>query len=117
VDTSAVLPVHKTRLTRPAPSILFAAYVVLEDAWYILPAAKVQGRGTVCLFSKSKSARYEDYLEAWPLLREASESSHPESSAEQAPVAQEAAFPRSSAAGRMEAAANYFKRRVGPTLL
>ena len=33
-----------------------AAYVVFEDAWYILPAGKVAGRETVCLFSKSKYA-------------------------------------------------------------
>lgn len=94
----------------PGSFDFIAAYVVLEDAWYILPASKVQDRETVCLFSKSKFARYEDYFEAWQLLRKASETSHPESSAEQAPRAEQAAFPPTSAVGRMEAAANYFKR-------
>src|ERR1017187_8830202 len=47
-----------------------AAYVVLEDAWYMLSSGKVAGRETVCLFSKSKYARYEDYQDAEHLLRD-----------------------------------------------
>jgi hypothetical protein len=99
----------------PGSFDFIAPYVVLEDAWYILPASKVQGRETVCLSSKSKFARYEDYLEAWPLLRKASEINHPEvnhpeSSAEQVPTTEQTAFPPTSAAGRMQAAGNYFKR-------
>jgi hypothetical protein len=92
-----------------------AAYVVLEDAWYILPASRVQGLQTVCLCSKSKVARYEGYLEAWQLLRKASEVNHPEvkhaeSGAEQVPTAEPADFPQTGAVGRMQAAGNYFRR-------
>ncbi len=50
-----------------------AAYVVLTDAWYIIPAEKVLGRETVCLYSASRFAKYEEYREAWHLLREAAE--------------------------------------------
>jgi hypothetical protein len=73
-----------------------AAYVVLEDAWYILPAGKVAGRETVCLFSKSKYARYEDYQEAWQLLREASEIRDAESGVEEVSVAEPARVEPSS---------------------
>jgi hypothetical protein len=89
-----------------------AAYVVLEDAWYILPAGKVAGRETVCLFSKSKYARYEDYQEAWQLLRDASEIRDAESGVEEVSVAEPARVEPSSAMGRMEAAAKFFMRSL-----
>lgn len=94
----------------PGSFDFLAAYVVLEDAWYILPASKVAGRETVCLFSKSKFARYEDYLEAWQLLREAAEIGEAGSSIEEASGAELGAAHPSSAMGRMQAAGNYFKR-------
>lgn len=111
-----------------------AAYVVLKDAWYIIPADKILGRETVCLYSASRFAKYEEYLEAWHLLREASErcgeseSGHksvggesgmghlsepalPESSRDgssgSTPVA--GRFP-GNAVERMEAAANFVRR-------
>jgi hypothetical protein len=89
----------------PGSFDFLAAYVVLEDAWYILPAGKVAGRETVCLFSKSKYARYEDYQEAWQLLRDASEIRDAESSDPEIVEVNP-----SSAEGRMLRAANYFKR-------
>jgi hypothetical protein len=46
-----------------------AAYVVPEEAWYILPAAKVVGKRSVSLCTPT--GRYEKYREAWELLREA----------------------------------------------
>jgi hypothetical protein len=104
----------------PGSFDFIAAYVVLEDAWYILPASRVQGLQTVCLSSKSKVARYEVYLEAWQLLRKASEVNRPEanhaevnraeSGAEQIPTAEQTAFPQTGAVGRMQAAGNYFRR-------
>jgi len=65
----------------------------------ILPAGKVAGRETVCLFSKSKYARYEDYQEAWQLLRDASEIGDSQSCVEQASAAESVVAPASSAVG------------------
>jgi hypothetical protein len=48
-----------------------AAYVVLEDAWYIIPAKKIRGMKSISLFTKG--GKYEEYREAWHLLREAVE--------------------------------------------
>jgi hypothetical protein len=92
-----------------------AAYVVLEEAWYILPARVVQDKETVCLFSKSKYARYEEYREAWHLLREASEGSGDgEASAENSAGVESVGSGRhpTNALGRMEAAMNFVKQRL-----
>jgi hypothetical protein len=54
----------------------FAAYVIPEDVWYILPCRVVLKARSESLMlcpgrpkPKSDSHRYEKYLEAWPLLR------------------------------------------------
>ena len=48
----------------------FAIYVVLEDAWYIMPAAVVVPlKGHFMLAPRRKGQKYERYLEAWDLLR------------------------------------------------
>jgi PD-(D/E)XK endonuclease len=44
-----------------------AAYVVPEDAWYIVPASLIRGQGSICLCSSEP--KYEEYREAWHLLR------------------------------------------------
>ena len=49
-----------------------AAYVVQEDAWYIIPVEAMGGTECVTLCSKAKQAKYKRYREAWHLLREAS---------------------------------------------
>jgi hypothetical protein len=46
-----------------------AAYVIPEDAWYIVPAKSIRGQQTICLCSPQ--GRYEQCREAWHLLREA----------------------------------------------
>ncbi len=48
-----------------------AAYVIPEDVWYINPAKKLAGQGNVTLCSNSKEANFEEYREAWHVLREA----------------------------------------------
>ena len=54
----------------PAGSFDFvAAYLIPEDAWYIVPAKLIQGHKTICL--SSPAGKYEQYREAWHLLREA----------------------------------------------
>ena len=50
-----------------------AAYVVPEDAWYIIPAKLIHGKECITLYPNSPTAKYERYREAWVLLREAAE--------------------------------------------
>jgi len=57
-----------------------AAYVIPEDVWYIIPAKKLAGRGCVTLCSNSGEANFEEYREAWHLLREAAGTAEVESS-------------------------------------
>ncbi|MGC1645805.1 MAG: hypothetical protein WA741_08235 [Candidatus Sulfotelmatobacter sp.] len=64
------------------------------------------------MFSKSKYARYEDYQEAWQLLRDASEIGDSQSCVEQASAAESGVAPASSAVGRMEPAAKFFMRSL-----
>jgi hypothetical protein len=47
-----------------------AAYVVHEDAWYIIPEKEVRSQWAISLSTQCKEARYEKYREAWHLLRE-----------------------------------------------
>jgi hypothetical protein len=47
-----------------------AAYAILEDTWYIVPEKAIRGMGAICLCSTMP--KYEEYREAWNLLREAS---------------------------------------------
>jgi len=47
-----------------------AAYLVCEDAWYIIPAKETRGKWAISLRTQCDHSRYEKYLEAWDLLRE-----------------------------------------------
>lgn len=89
-----------------------AAYVIPEDAWYIIPEKEIRGLKSIslCTAGLGSEAKYEQYREAWGLLRKASEIGDAEGSTEQAPAAESAVVQPSSAVGRMEAAANYFTR-------
>jgi PD-(D/E)XK endonuclease len=101
-----------------------AAYVIPEDVWYIIPASTIEGKESVGLCSKSNHAKYEEYREAWQLLREATEISAEraadgeaakgESCAEDSAGAESGGGERhpASALGRMEAAMNFFKQRL-----
>src|SRR5712671_1571269 len=51
-----------------------AAYVVFEDAWYIIPEAEVQGMENISLHTGTNRGNYETYREAWYLLRPDAES-------------------------------------------
>ena len=50
-----------------------AAYIVFEDAWYIIPEDEVQGMENITLHTGSSWANYEKYREAWHLLGECRE--------------------------------------------
>jgi hypothetical protein len=46
-----------------------AAYLVCEDAWYIIPEKETRGKWSISLRTQCNHSRYEKYLEAWDLLR------------------------------------------------
>ena len=66
----AVRPNIKGRPYRRGQFDYVAAYVIPEDAWYILPSAVVvRGRmGMVILSPNVKGHKHERYKEAWRLL-------------------------------------------------
>lgn len=70
-------PNHKSKRDYSLEEIdVFAAYVIPEDAWYLIPAALLLGkrRRQMAMLhpvyppKKKASYRYERYREAWPLL-------------------------------------------------
>ena len=85
-----------------------AAYVVPEDAWYIIPAALIRGLKSISLCTTDGGeAKYEQYREAWHLLHEAGGSA---SDAMEEPecVPEEVAV--SPAVARMMGAFNYLAK-------
>jgi PD-(D/E)XK nuclease superfamily protein len=52
----------------PGSFDFLAAYVVFEDAWYIIPEEKVLGMKSVSLHTKCNQSKYERYRDAWELL-------------------------------------------------
>jgi PD-(D/E)XK endonuclease len=52
----------------PGSFDFLAAYVVFEDAWYIIPEEEVRGMENITLHTGSSWAKYEEYREAWYLL-------------------------------------------------
>ena len=88
-----------------------AAYVIPEDAWYIVPARAVGRRASICLCSPE--SRFEEYREAWHLLREAAElSPETEPGAEETPTSESVENSPTPALRRMEAAMNFFQRHL-----
>jgi hypothetical protein len=91
-----------------------AAYVIPEDVWYIIPAKKLAGRGYVTLCSKSGEANFEEYREAWHLLREAAgmeeetAAAHPEERA-----AEPEEVPTGPGVQRVQNAFDFFRRQLG----
>jgi hypothetical protein len=72
--TFALEPGWKCKLgsgNKPYPPGAFdflAAYIVFEDAWYIIPEEEVRGMENITLHTGSSWANYEHYREAWHLL-------------------------------------------------
>jgi hypothetical protein len=48
-----------------------AAYVIPEDVWYIIPGKLVYGLRSISLCTVGGEQKYEEYREAWGLLRKA----------------------------------------------
>ena len=97
----------------PGAFDFLAAYVIPEDVWYIVPAKKLAGRGYVTLCSSTREANFEEYREAWHLLREAvgteeeTVAPHPEESAEKEEV------PAGAGVQRVQNAFDFFRRQLG----
>jgi hypothetical protein len=91
-----------------------AAYVIPEDVWYIIPAKKLAGRGCVTLCSNSGEANFEEYREAWYLLREAAgvEETAGTPGAEESAGADEG-VPAGAGVQRMQNAFGFFRRQMG----
>jgi hypothetical protein len=100
----------------PAGSFDFlAVFVVPEDTWYIIPAKLIRGKKSISLSPKSQTAKYEEYREAWHLLREAAEiSDAAETGGEDSPPVEAVESPRTPTGGlgRLEAAMNFFKQHL-----
>ena len=47
----------------------FVAYIFPEDTWYILPPALIENRKALCVIPGSKRSKYEQYREAWKLMK------------------------------------------------
>jgi hypothetical protein len=85
-----------------------AAYVIPEDVWYIIPVKKLGRRANVTLCSNSGEANFEEYREAWGLLREAAgveEETAEESAAEDMPMG--------AAVQRVQNTFDFFRRQLG----
>jgi hypothetical protein len=91
-----------------------AAYVVLADAWYIIPAKLIRGLRSISLCTTGSEAKYEEYREAWHLLRKASgcEESHfsqNQGEAGHPPKSEPGETPIGPGVARMQAAMNSFR--------
>lgn len=87
-----------------------AAYVIPEDAWYIIPAQVIQGKECIALYPNLPTAKYEQYREAWTLLREAAELNEPASEVASAHPNPDEESPRSRMEGRMLSSINFVRR-------
>jgi len=55
----------------PGSFDFLAAYVVYEDVWYIIPEDKVIAFAAIALCTEEGQANFEEYREAWHLLKTA----------------------------------------------
>ena len=52
----------------PGSFDFLAAYIVFEDAWYIIPEEEILGMKSISLHTKCSHSKYEKYREAWEFL-------------------------------------------------
>ena len=57
---------HKTY--RAGSFDFLAAYIVFEDAWYIIPEEEIPGMKSISLHTKCNKSKYEKFRDAWELL-------------------------------------------------
>jgi len=90
-----------------------AAFVIPEDVWSIIPARLVFGLKSISLCTVGGEEKYEEYREAWSLLRKASELTEPEIATEETSENSDASnaprFPRNGLE-RIQSAFDHYKR-------
>lgn len=52
----------------PGSFDFLAAYVIYDDAWYIIPADKILDLARITVYPQSAKSKYSKYREAWRLL-------------------------------------------------
>lgn len=52
----------------PGSFDFLAAYVIWDDAWYIIPAELIQGQARITVYPQAEKSKYAAYREAWHLL-------------------------------------------------
>jgi len=52
----------------PGSFDFLAAYVIWDDAWYIIPAEMILGQARITVYPQSAKSKYAAYREAWNLL-------------------------------------------------
>ena len=98
---------------RPGSFDFLVAYVVLEDAWYIIPEEKIRRKLSISLLTQCSESRYEQYREAWHLMREAlaAQEETTEVASEVEEQAEPEGLPR-NLMERMEASLRFVKRHL-----
>ncbi len=88
-----------------------AAYVIPEDAWYIVPMKAIGGQASLSLCTVGTWAKFEEYREAWDLLRKATgcEESQLSQDGGDAPVSEARETAAGPAVARMQTAMNSFR--------
>lgn len=51
------------------PFDFVAVYVVPEDVWFIIPADRFAGQGSIAVYPHLKKSKYGPYMGAWGLLK------------------------------------------------
>jgi hypothetical protein len=101
---------------RPGSFDFVAAYAILEDTWYIVPEKAIRGMTAITLCSTMP--KYEEYREAWhllksPLLAKSARNGAPQSSrcegGEEEPLSDPEESPMGPGLARMQGAMNYFQ--------
>jgi hypothetical protein len=85
-----------------------AAYVIPADTWYIVPVRAIGARASICLCSPE--SKYEEYREAWDLLREAANLKAEDPAKE--PAAEPVGWPLAGALTQAEKAMMFMQRQL-----
>jgi len=69
IKTSGGLTRRKHTPYTPDEIDFLAAYIFPEDIWYVFPATVIEKRKIICVVPGSKKSRFEQYQEAWKLMK------------------------------------------------
>lgn len=69
INTCALGRSGKRRTYCAAEIDFLVAYIFAEDLWYVFPATVIEGHQNMCVSPGSKRSRFEQYREAWKLMK------------------------------------------------